>query len=87
MRVDTDFEPLVTDRLVLRRSLPEDAGIISAYRSDPAVHRHQGWDRTDVEGVRIEIEEMAGPFAGGARRMGPALRDRREGGRWWATSG
>ena len=64
MRVDADFEPLVTDRLVLRRSLPEDAEIISAYRSDPAVHRHQGWDRTDVEGVRIQIEEMAGRSPG-----------------------
>jgi RimJ/RimL family protein N-acetyltransferase len=59
MRVDTDFEPLVTERLLLRRSLPEDAEAISAYRSDPEVHRHQGWERTDPEGVRAQIVEMA----------------------------
>ncbi len=51
-------EELLTERLRLRRSRPEDAGAISAYRSDPAVHRYQGWDRTDVEGVRAEIAEM-----------------------------
>jgi RimJ/RimL family protein N-acetyltransferase len=59
MRVDADFEALVTDRLVLRRSRPEDAETISAYRSDPEVHRQQGWERTDPEGVRADIEEMA----------------------------
>ena len=64
MRVDTDFAPIATERLVLRRSLAEDAPTISAYRSDPAVHRHQGWDRTDVEGVRREIQEMAGRAPG-----------------------
>ena len=64
MRVDTGFAALGTERLVLRRSLPEDAPTISAYRSDPVVHRHQGWDRTDVEGVRAEIEEMAGRAPG-----------------------
>src|SRR5919106_1090414 len=60
MRADTDFEALVTDRLVLRRSRPEDADPISGYRSDPEVHRQQGWERTDPEGVRADIEEMAG---------------------------
>jgi RimJ/RimL family protein N-acetyltransferase len=35
MRFDTDFEPLVTERLLLRRSRPEDAEAISAYRRDP----------------------------------------------------
>ncbi len=59
MRVDTSFEPLVTPRLRLRRSRPEDAETISAYRSDPEVHRYQGWERTDPDGVRGEIEEMA----------------------------
>jgi RimJ/RimL family protein N-acetyltransferase len=58
VRVDANFEPLVTERLLLRRSQPEDAEIISAYRSDPDVHRYQGWERTDPEGVRAEIEEM-----------------------------
>ena len=59
MRVDRSFEPLVTERLVLRRSRPEDAEAISAYRSDPDVHRYQGWDRIDPDGVRAEIEDMA----------------------------
>ena len=59
MRLDTGFEPLVTERLRLRRSRPEDADAISAYRTDPEVHRYQGWERTDPEGVRTEIEDMA----------------------------
>ena len=59
MRADTRFERLVTDRLTLRRSRPEDAETISAYRSDPAVNSQQGWERTDPDGVRADIEEMA----------------------------
>lgn len=58
MRVDSDFRSIVTERLRLRRSRPEDAEPISTYRSDPEVHRHQGWDRTDAEGIRLEIEVM-----------------------------
>jgi aminoglycoside 6'-N-acetyltransferase len=58
MRADPEFKPLVTERLVLRRSRPEDAEPISAYRSDPNVNRYQGWDRTDPEGIRAEIVEM-----------------------------
>ena len=64
MRADTDFEPLLTERLRLRRSAPSDAERISAYRSDPDVHRTQGWDRTDPESVRTDIEEMAGRAPG-----------------------
>jgi RimJ/RimL family protein N-acetyltransferase len=59
MRVDTGFQPLSTERLTLRRSRPEDAPTISDYRSDPEVHRYQGWERTDPEGIRTEIEQMA----------------------------
>ncbi|HEX9122231.1 MAG TPA: GNAT family N-acetyltransferase [Actinomycetota bacterium] len=59
MRADARSEPLLTERLLLRRSRPEDAEAISAYRSDPEVHRYQGWERTDPNGVRAEIEEMA----------------------------
>jgi aminoglycoside 6'-N-acetyltransferase len=58
MQVDTAFEPLVTERLVLRRSTPEDAAEISAYRRDPEVQRFQGWDRTDALAIRQEIERM-----------------------------
>jgi RimJ/RimL family protein N-acetyltransferase len=64
MRADTDFEPIVTERLLLRRSRPEDAPTISAYRSDPEVNRQQGWERTDPEAVRAEIEEMSGRAPG-----------------------
>ena len=59
MRVDTAFEPIRTDRLLLRRSVLEDAETISAYRSDPNVNRQQGWDRTDVDSVRADIVEMS----------------------------
>jgi RimJ/RimL family protein N-acetyltransferase len=59
MHVDSDPGPLLTERLRLRRSVPEDADAISAYRSDPEVHRTQGWERTDPESVRADIEEMA----------------------------
>jgi RimJ/RimL family protein N-acetyltransferase len=59
MRVDEGFRSLQTERLHLRRSRPEDAETISAYRSIPDVRRHQGWERTDPQGVREQIEEMA----------------------------
>jgi RimJ/RimL family protein N-acetyltransferase len=59
MRADDDFAPITTERLRLRRSTANDAEAISRYRSDPEVHKMQGWERTDPEGVRIEIEEMA----------------------------
>jgi len=59
MRADPDFTELRTERLRLRRSRVADAEAISAYRSDPEVHVHQGWDRTDPDGVRGEIQEMA----------------------------
>jgi RimJ/RimL family protein N-acetyltransferase len=64
MCADPDFEPLVTERLLLRRSAPEDAEAIAAYRSDPDVYRHQGWERTDAEGIRAELEEIAGRAPG-----------------------
>jgi RimJ/RimL family protein N-acetyltransferase len=58
MRVDRDFESLPTERLVLRRSRPEDADTISAYRTDPDVNRYQGWDRTDPDGITADIQQM-----------------------------
>jgi RimJ/RimL family protein N-acetyltransferase len=60
MRPEATFARLETPRLTLRRSRPEDADAISAYRSDPDVHRYQGWERTDAEGVRAQIDEMSG---------------------------
>ena len=64
VRVDTDFRPIQTERLLLRRSTPEDAETISAYRSDPNVNRQQGWDRTDPAGVLADIVEMSGRSPG-----------------------
>ncbi len=58
MRADPSFTPIETERLLLRRSLPKDAEAISAYRSDPEVHRYQGWAHTDPEGVRRDLLEM-----------------------------
>jgi RimJ/RimL family protein N-acetyltransferase len=58
MRTDPAFRELRTERLRLRRSEPRDAEAISAYRSDPNVHQHQGWAHTDPDHVRDEIEEM-----------------------------
>jgi RimJ/RimL family protein N-acetyltransferase len=58
MHADDRSEPIETERLLLRRSVADDAETISAYRSDPDVHRMQGWERTDPDGVRAEIEEM-----------------------------
>ena len=58
MNPDPDLE--VSRRTARAAALAaEDAQTISAYRSDPEVHRYQGWERTDPEGVREEIESMA----------------------------
>ena len=81
MRADTNFEPLKTERLLLRRSEPEDAGTISAYRSDPNVHRWQGWERTDPDGIRAEIEEMADRAPGEPGGWVQFTVEEREGGR------
>lgn len=59
MQPDRHFHPIRTERLVLRRSRQEDAPAIAAYRADPEVNRYQGWDRTDEQSIRRQIEEMA----------------------------
>ena len=59
MHPDPGFRPLETDRLRLRRSTPEDAEAISAYRSIPDVGKYQGWDRTDAGFLREELALMA----------------------------
>jgi RimJ/RimL family protein N-acetyltransferase len=64
MHTDLDFQPLLTERLRLRRSRPQDAETIAAYRSDPDVGRYQGWERTDPEGIRADIEQMEGRLPG-----------------------
>ena len=81
MRADPEFKSLVTERLVLRRSRPEDAEPISHYRSDPNVNRYQGWDRTDPEGIRAEILEMESRPPGGAGGWVQLTVEERDGGR------
>lgn len=79
MRADPGFEPIVTDRLILRRSRPEDAETISAYRSDPDVRRGQGWERTDPDTIRREIEEMASRAPGEPGWVQFSLEERSDG--------
>jgi RimJ/RimL family protein N-acetyltransferase len=81
MRADPEFKSLVTERLVLRRSRPQDAESISAYRSDPDVNQYQGWDRTDPEGIRAEIAEMESRAPGGAGGWVQFTVEERDGGR------
>jgi RimJ/RimL family protein N-acetyltransferase len=64
MARDADAPPILTERLLLRRSAPEDAEAIAAYRSDPMVRRYQGWGQTDAATIRAQIEEMAGRAPG-----------------------
>jgi len=64
LREDTDFPPLLTERLRLRRSVVGDAEAIAVYRSDPQVSRYQGWDRTDVKSIRADLEMMASRVPG-----------------------
>ena len=41
---DAAFTALSTERLVLRRFLPEDLDAFVAYRSDPRIARYQNWE-------------------------------------------
>jgi len=85
MRPDLNFRPIVTDRLSLRRSRADDAEIISAYRSDPDVHRYQGWDRTDPDGIREEIERMS-ERAPGDQPDGSSSRSRNASREHWSAT-
>jgi RimJ/RimL family protein N-acetyltransferase len=81
MRADPAFGSIETDRLRLRRSRPDDAEAISRYRSDPEVNRQQGWERTDAEGVRRDIEEMAARAPGEGGGWVQFTVEERDGGR------
>jgi RimJ/RimL family protein N-acetyltransferase len=62
------FLPIETERLVLRRFERADAATLSAYRSDPAVARYQGWPTPyPLAAAQRLIDEQAhldGPVAG-----------------------
>ena len=53
------FAPIETDRLTLRRLVPDDAPAVFAYRSDPGVSRYQLWRPGTVESVRNFLKELA----------------------------
>ena len=79
MRRDPSFEPLLTERLRMRRTVPEDAEAISAYRRVPDVGRYQGWERTDAPFLRHEFETMAGRVPGDRGWVQLTLEDRETG--------
>jgi len=54
-----EFADLITQRLVLRRMCAADAEVMFAYRSDPDVCRYQPWAPSELEEVRMFVEEMA----------------------------
>jgi RimJ/RimL family protein N-acetyltransferase len=53
---------LATERLVLRRFRPADAGTLAEYRSDPEVARYQSWDPPLA---LEEARELVAVFAAG----------------------
>jgi RimJ/RimL family protein N-acetyltransferase len=79
MRADDAIIRLETRRLEMRRSEPDDAEAISAYRSDPAVRRYQGWERTDPDGIRTQIDEMSGRAPGEPGWVQLSVRERESG--------
>ena len=76
-RVQSMFQDIVTDRLILRDLGPTDAEFMMRYRSDPEVSRYQSWQPTSVDRLRSYFEELAGvdPDTPGAwYQLGIALR-------------
>jgi RimJ/RimL family protein N-acetyltransferase len=63
-----DFEPIQTDRLILRRVRLDDAGPIHAYRSIPEVAQFSPVERNTVEETRRFLEPLvtAEPFSPGS---------------------
>lgn len=49
---------VITDRLILRLAVPDDAEAIYAYRSDIIENQYQGWFPGSVEEVREYIKSM-----------------------------
>jgi RimJ/RimL family protein N-acetyltransferase len=57
--MDKEFTSIETERLILRRLLPSDAGEMAAYRARPEVTRFQGWDEGfSIARARSLITEM-----------------------------
>jgi len=76
-RVQSVFQDIVTDRLILRDLGPADAEVMMLYRSEPEVSRYQSWEPASVDQLRSYFEELAGmdPDTPGAwYQLGIALR-------------
>jgi RimJ/RimL family protein N-acetyltransferase len=59
MSMTCQFEPLVTERLILRPLREGDAEPMFRYRSDPEVARFQGWEPGSLDEVEAFVESMA----------------------------
>ncbi len=58
--VDTEFDHLVTERLVIRRFTAADARAFARYRSMPEVARYQSWEAPySIERAKAFVEWMA----------------------------
>lgn len=71
-----DFEPLRTERLVLRRFRESDLAAFLEYRNDPAVARYQGWSwpMSEADGLAfIAGQRSAGPGEPGGVQIAVAL--------------
>jgi RimJ/RimL family protein N-acetyltransferase len=52
------FQAITTERLVLRRLTADDAPVMAAYRSDPAIARYQDWTETDPVALAAFFAEL-----------------------------
>jgi RimJ/RimL family protein N-acetyltransferase len=78
--VPTPTLPIRTERLLLRREVPEDAPGIQAYRTRPDVHRYLPHGELDVEFIRDRIERVwSGPFEKDGDVLGLAIQERSSG--------
>ncbi|MCB0063536.1 MAG: GNAT family N-acetyltransferase [Caldilineaceae bacterium] len=53
------FQPLTTERLLIRRFLATDLPALLAIRTDPELRRFQAWDAMDEAAIRRFLESMA----------------------------
>ena len=64
--MQSDEETILrTERLVLRRLRPDEAGVVADYKNDPEVARYQDWD------LPYPVEEIAAKIAAYAQRPWP----------------
>lgn len=58
LSMDSSFEPLITERLIIRPLVIEDRDPFFAYRSDPEVACYQGWAPPTLESVEDFLRAM-----------------------------